>query len=62
MALTADGDVYSWGCGSDGRLGHKEFEGHTYLYKEAAPKKIEALSHVTDLAASYYHNMALSPY
>ncbi len=34
-ALTLDGRVFTWGCGSDGRLGHLEYEGHTFLYKES---------------------------
>ena len=33
--LTEQGKLYSFGCGSDGRLGHPEFEGYTYLYKES---------------------------
>ena len=41
--ITNDGSVYTWGCGSDGRLGHPEYEGYTYLYKESQPKKVEAL-------------------
>lgn len=31
----------TFGCGSDGRLGHKEILNHKYLYKEAYPKEIE---------------------
>ena len=30
-AVTVDGGVFTWGCGSDGRLGHPEAEGHRYL-------------------------------
>jgi len=33
--LTVTGRVYTFGCGSDGRLGHPGFEGHRYLYKES---------------------------
>lgn len=28
-----EGAVWTWGCGSDGRLGHPEAEGHRYLYR-----------------------------
>ena len=33
--LAEDGDLYTFGCGSDGRLGHPEYEGFVYLYKES---------------------------
>jgi alpha-tubulin suppressor-like RCC1 family protein len=32
-ALDRQGNVWTWGCGSDGRLGHPEAEGHRYLFK-----------------------------
>ena len=54
--LTTEGELYTFGCGSDGRLGHPEYEGYVYLYKESQPKKVEALgATVLDVAASYYH-------
>ena len=58
--LTEMGQVYTFGCGSDGRLGHPEYEGHTYLYKESKPKLIESLNglKVSDIASSYYHTVA----
>jgi len=54
MAL-CEGSVYTWGCGSDGRLGHKECAGHRYLYKEAFPRQIKSKKVVTDISCSYYH-------
>ena len=33
--VTRDGIFMNFGCGSDGRLGHPEVEGHRYLYKES---------------------------
>ena len=41
--LTTDGYIYSFGCGSDGRIGHPESLEHTYLYREGFPRVIDAL-------------------
>jgi regulator of chromosome condensation len=41
--MTVNGELYTWGCGSDGRLGHPDYGGAVYLYKESHPKKIEIL-------------------
>ena len=59
--ITEMGLVYTFGCGSDGRMGHPEYEGYTYLYKESKPKLIESLNgkKVVDLASSYYHSVAI---
>ena len=43
MVLTEEGFVYSFGCGSDGRIGHKESLDHTYLYREGLPRMVENL-------------------
>ena len=59
---TSEGRVYSWGCGSDGRLGHPEAKNYTYLYKESFPKAITELSGVVKVSASYYHNAAIINY
>lgn len=52
-----EGTLFSWGCGSDGRIGHPESEGHRYLYREARPRAIEGLGRVVSVSASYYHNI-----
>ena len=63
--LTTDGSLYTWGCGSDGRIGHPEYEGYVYLYKESRPKRVEAFSQgggsarVVDVASAYYHMACL---
>jgi regulator of chromosome condensation len=59
--LSDQGLVYTFGCGSDGRLGHPEYEGHVYLYKESRPKQVNLLKdwRIVDLQSSYYHMVAL---
>jgi regulator of chromosome condensation len=42
--LSTDGVLYTFGCGSDGRLGHPEYEGSVYLYKESHPKEVQFFS------------------
>lgn len=61
QVITSNDQVYSWGCGSDGRLGHPESDGHRYLYKEEEPRQVEFVSQrrVMSLASSYYHVMAV---
>ena len=60
-ALAMDGRVFTWGCGSDGRLGHVEARGHRYLYKENEPRPIDTLDRqqVISIATSYYHMAAI---
>lgn len=60
-ALARDGRLFTWGCGSDGRLGHAEAQGHRYLYKETEPRAVETLAkhQVIALATSYYHMAAI---
>ena len=59
--LTTDGELYTFGCGSDGRIGHPEYEGYVYLYKESQPKRVEALgATVLDVTSSYNHMMAIA--
>lgn len=60
-ALSVDGQVFTWGCGSDGRLGHSEAQGHRYLYKETEPRSVDLLNkhQVISIATSYYHMAAI---
>ena len=60
-ALSVDGRVFTWGCGSDGRLGHSEAQGHRYLYKENEPRSVDSLNkqQVISIATSYYHMAAI---
>lgn len=56
LALSADGDVYSWGEGEDGKLGH----GNRQTCDK--PRIIESLrgKEVTDIAAGGAHSAAIS--
>ena len=55
-AVTREGSVYTWGCGSDGRLGHPEAKGHRYLFRSDVPRKVEGLTkNGISLDCSYYH-------
>ncbi|KAG2391765.1 hypothetical protein C9374_013250 [Naegleria lovaniensis] len=60
FAQTVDNSLLSFGCGSDGRLGHQESENYRYLYKELEPRKIEDLGNRVVMADSdYYFGVAL---
>ncbi|XP_064481734.1 E3 ubiquitin-protein ligase HERC2-like isoform X2 [Ornithodoros turicata] len=56
MALTADGEVYSWGCGEGGRLGHGESS------NKEEPTLIQALSGkcVTHIACGSEYSAAIT--
>jgi regulator of chromosome condensation len=56
----SNGRLFTWGCGSDGRIGHPEVEGHRYLYKEPLPRAIDAIPRVVMSSSSYYHNIILT--
>lgn len=61
-AMTEEGGVFTWGCGSDGRLGHPEAHGHRYLFRSDVPRHVEGLganSRATDLSCSYYHTVVI---
>ena len=60
-AMTENGCVFTWGCGSDGRLGHPEAKGHRYLFRSDVPRIVEGIPrNVTDISCSYYHSAAVS--
>eukprot|EP00300_Choanocystis_sp_HF-7_P000704 c10579_g1_i1.p1 GENE.c10579_g1_i1~~c10579_g1_i1.p1 ORF type:complete len:704 (+),score=110.67 c10579_g1_i1:32-2143(+) len=52
--LRDTGDLFSWGCGGNGRLGHNDF--HT----RNEPKHVNCSVHFTLVAAGDYHTLALS--
>ena len=56
LALTAQGELYSWGHGKQGQLGHGGSA------SEAAPRRIETLRHtrVVGLASGHFHSLALA--
>ena len=62
-ALTDQGHMFTWGCGSDGRLGHPEAKGHRYLFRSDVPRIVEGFPQksqkVVDISCSYYHSGAV---
>jgi alpha-tubulin suppressor-like RCC1 family protein len=53
MVLTGGGEVFTWGRGYFGQLGHGDMD------RQLVPKQVEGLTNVTDIAAGYYHGMAV---
>lgn len=67
-AITDGGGIFTWGCGSDGRLGHAEAKGHRYLFRSDVPRVVERLREEESaegrlkcvaLSCSYYHTTVL---
>jgi len=61
-AVTEGGLVFTWGCGSDGRLGHPEASGHRYLFRSDTPRLVEGIpKHLKaiKISSSYYHTAVL---
>ena len=57
-AVTKRGEVFTWGCGSDGRLGHPDAKGHRYLFRSDVPRKVDFLAsdwRALQVSCSYYH-------
>lgn len=62
VALSTDTAVFTWGCGSDGRLGHPEAHGHRYLFLSNVPRLVEGLGEEWKpfaISCSYYHTATL---
>jgi alpha-tubulin suppressor-like RCC1 family protein len=53
MVLTRDGDVFTWGDGYFGQLGHGNRD------RQLVPKRVEGLTNVTDIAAGDHHGMSV---
>ena len=53
LVLTADGDVYSFGYGARGQLGHGDTS------DQLVPKKIQGLSDVADISAGGHYTLVL---
>jgi len=56
LAITADGAIWSWGCGGGGMLGHGDEQ------NQLLPKKIAAFAgqRVVAVSAGYAHSLALT--
>ena len=61
LAITADGAVWSWGWGANGRLGHGD-EQYQLLPNQPLPKKVEAFAgqRVVAVSAGSRHSLALT--
>jgi alpha-tubulin suppressor-like RCC1 family protein len=53
MVLTRDGDVFTWGWGRFGELGHGNTD------QQLVPKRVEGLTNVTDIASGGRHSLAV---
>lgn len=61
LAVSESGEVYSWGCGSDGRLGHKRFKGLA-LKDEWKPRLLRQLEtkSIQSISAGQMHSACVS--
>jgi alpha-tubulin suppressor-like RCC1 family protein len=53
MVLARDGDVFTWGYGNSGQLGHGNTD------HQLVPKRVEGLTNVTDIAIGTDHSLAV---
>ena len=54
MALTAAGDLYTWGVGSSGRLGRGDED------KQSVPRAVGGTGTVTGMAGGYSHSLVIT--
>lgn len=62
VALTADGQIYSWGCGEQGQLGRRISERHKSLALRpvnVTPRKGRSHVHIRKVVCGSYHTLAL---
>lgn len=54
LLVTGSGELWLWGCGSDGRLGFADFEARRarYLYCEGAPRRMPCIGDAVDQGES----------
>ena len=55
-AVSEDGDLYTWGCNTEGQLGHSTEE----LSCVAMPVRVEFSSKVASVACGTWHTVALT--
>ena len=62
MAVTADGQVYTWGWGLGGRLGHPEGKLHSENGAEIFPRVVRRLGQrrIVSVAAAKHHSLAVT--
>jgi alpha-tubulin suppressor-like RCC1 family protein len=58
-AVSEEGHLFTWGCGSDGRLGLPGAEKHRYLFRASTPQRVPLLEGVRAVSASYYTTAAI---
>ena len=62
MAVTADGQVYTWGWGLGGRLGHPEGKLHSENGAEIFPRLVRRLGQrrIVSVSAAKHHSLAVA--
>lgn len=62
MAITADGQLYSWGCGEQGQLGRRVLERHKLLGlrpTNITPRFGRSRAHVAKVVCGAYHTLVI---
>lgn len=60
MAVDKEGNMYSWGAGYKGKLGHYSEWDHSDPADESLPKKVEIPYKVKKCSAGGIHSMLIS--